>query len=337
MNPILTIGITSYKRIDELERCINSIQTKFVDEIEIIISEDCSPLSNEIGQKVSKIAQDSKYLIKFMPNEQNLGYDGNLGAIIQKSRGKYVFLLSDDDSIFYGFLDVLIPFIKDDKNDYGVIYAPFVYTSNRRKDRNHRKNMIITKGEKNSSTFIFDSILFSGLVFNKKYVENFDARRFLNMNYFQVYLFLKMIYHHGGYYFAYPSVWCIGDGENAYGLSESSGGNPLLVDRTSVISNYEFDKTLFQVIKMFDTEEGTNVFAAFEKQYSFRSYSLLALARQNGRSFFKDYWKMLNNHGIKIYPIAKIYYFLLLLFGTKISNRLTYVARRLVKNDDKCN
>lgn len=337
MKPILTIGITSYKRIKELERCIKSVDTKSADDIEIIVSEDCSPLSKEIGELVESLSRQIPYELKFMPNEHNLGYDGNLGAIIKKSRGEYVFLMSDDDAFFPGFLDILIPFIKDnEKMNYGVIYAPFVYDDTRCKDRNHGRDEAIEKGEANAASYIYDSILFSGLIFKKEYVQGYDASSFLNMNYYQVYLFLKMLLHHGAYYFAYPSVLCVGDGENAYGLSESSGGNPLLVDRTSVLSNLEFDNTLFKVIKRFDNEEGTRIFEEFEKQYSFRSYSLMSLARLHGKSFFKDYWKKLNNHGIKIYPIAKVYYVLLLLLGTKYSNKLTYFARRIVKKDDKC-
>lgn len=336
MKPILSIGITSYKRIKELERCIKSVDTKFIEEIEIIVSEDCSPLSKEIGEHVNSLARNSKYELRFMPNEHNLGYDGNLGAIIQKSRGEFVFLMSDDDAFYPGFLDILIPFIKKEKNKkYGVIYAPFVYSDTHRMDRNHRKEMPINAGENNASQYIYDSILFSGLIFKKEFVIGMDASSFLNMNYFQVYMFLKMIKHYGGYYFAQPSVLCVGDGENAYGLSESSGGNPLLVDRTSVLSNLEFDKTLFKVIRRFDEEEGTNVFKEFEKQYSFRSYSLMSLARLHGRDFFKDYWQQLCGRDIKIYPIAKVYYYLLLVFGTDISNKLTYFARRIAKRDDK--
>ena len=98
MTPILTIGITSYKRIKELERCIKSIRTKYKDDIEIIVSEDRSPLSHEIEELVNLLANDSQYQIRFTTNEVNLGYDMNLGSIIKKANGKYIFYMSDDDA-----------------------------------------------------------------------------------------------------------------------------------------------------------------------------------------------------------------------------------------------
>ena len=335
MNPLLTIGITSYKRLSELNRCIDSIDTKYYDDIEVIVSEDCSPLSKEIGELIQSKKDKLKFDLKFMPNEYNLGYDGNLGAIISKSRGKYVFLISDDDAMFEGFLDILIPFLHSNNKELGVFYAPFVHTSSRRKDRNYGHDMIIEPSEGNAAKHIYDSILFSGLIFRKEFVEVFDASKFLNINYFQVYLFLKMIYHKGGYYFSYPSVWCVGDGENAYGISESSGGNELLAHRESVISNLEFNKTLFKVIHWFDEEENTNIFSSFEKQYSWHSYSGLSIARRNGLSYFKAYWKKLLSLEIRIYPIAKLYYTLLYLCGSDMSDRITTFARRLMKNDGK--
>lgn len=336
MQPILTIGITSYNRVNELIRCVTSIQTNYCEDIEIIVSEDCSPMSSEIGEAVKKLKAESKYDIKFMPNEHNLGYDGNLGAIIQKSQGEYVFLISDDDAMYDGFLDILIPFLKNPENkSYGVLYAAIADQYNGRKNRNHQVDMIIPKGEESAIKYVYDPILFSGLVFKKDYVKDIDAKSFLNMNYIQVYYFLKMIHHYGGYYFAYPSVCMVGDGENAYGIAESSGGNEKIADRTKVVSNIEFHRTLIQVIKRFDSEEGTHVIAAFENQYSLRSYMQMAIARKESVATLKEFWSGMKSLDIHIKPIAYVYYYSLLILGTKICNGLTYYARRKTKHDDK--
>ena len=45
---ILSIAITSYLRVSELDRCLRSIDTSFIDEIEVIVSEDCSKKKIEI-------------------------------------------------------------------------------------------------------------------------------------------------------------------------------------------------------------------------------------------------------------------------------------------------
>lgn len=333
MTPVLTIGITSYKRVNELIRCINSISTKYVDDIEIVVSEDRSPLSHEIEKAVADLSVKSRYRIRFTTNEINLGYDMNLGSLIKKAEGKYIFYLSDDDAIMEGCLDEMIPFLKSE-NEAGIIYAPFVYSDSGKKDRVRKNgNFRIPKGEKSASKYIYDSILFSGLVFRKDYIIDFDSTVFKNHNYFQVYLFLQMMLRYGGYYFASPSVLCIGDGENAYGLSESSGGNAILADRKSVKSNLEFNKTLIRVIRIFDADEGTHVIDSFAKQYSLHAISGLSIARGEGKRYFKEYWEILNGLDIHLYPVTKCYYVMLLLFGEKTTTKLLSGFRKMIKKE----
>ena len=188
MKLIVTIGITSYKRINELVRCISSIQTKYDQDIEILVSEDHSPLSMEVGKKVEELTQTSRYPLRFTTNERNLGYDKNLEKVIEKARGDYIFFLSD--ALYGNFLDKLIPFLKEE-TEVGVIYAPFVRSDSGLMYRvREKKNFRIAAGEHSASKYIYDSILFSGLVFRKEYVEQFEASRFRNLNYYQVYLFL---------------------------------------------------------------------------------------------------------------------------------------------------
>lgn len=331
MGPLLSIGITSYKRINELLRCINSIQTKHSDKIEILISEDCSPLSKEIEEAVEKLDK-TKYNIIFTRNERNLGYDMNLGAIMKKCRGKYVFLMSDDDMMNDGYLDKIIPFLQKE-NNYGVIYSPFIYSDTKKTDRNRGKSFVIKPGEKSAATYIYDSILFSGLIFRREYVTDLDAARFKNHNYFQVYMFLKMLNQYGGFYYKNPSVVCVGDGENAYGLSESSGGNAILANRKEVKSNLEFNKTLIETIRKFDREAGTHVIDSFAKQYSLHSYSGMSIARQKGKKYFKEYYGILRALDIKLSFIVRAYYIILLVLGKEGADAFMNIFRHAVKNE----
>ena len=343
MKPLVTIGITSYKRVKELIRCIKSVKTKYINEVEILVSEDKSPLSKEIEEAVEKLSKESKYNIRFTTNEVNLGYDMNLGAIIQKATGKYIFFMSDDDAIADNCLDEIIPFLRK-KDKLGVIYAPFIYSDTHKKDRNRsNKNYRILPGERSASNYIYDSILFSGLIFRKEYIINYDSSRFKNLNYFQVYLFLQMMYKYGGFYFAKPSVVCIGDGENAYGLSKSSETdmsqatkerNAILANRKSVKSNLEFNKTLIKVIRIFDADEGTCVLDAFAKQYSLHSISGLTIARREGKQYFKEYYKLLKGLNIRLYPITKCYFIMLYVLGADKTTKLLSVFRKIVKKEN---
>ena len=56
--PFLSICITSYNRVNELYRCLKSVDTVNKDLIEIIVSEDCSPKKDEIAQIVNRFVSE---------------------------------------------------------------------------------------------------------------------------------------------------------------------------------------------------------------------------------------------------------------------------------------
>lgn len=251
INPFLSICITSYNRVKELERCLKSINTaKYADNIEIIVSEDHSPQRANIEKIVLKFASNSRYHVIFNSNEVNKGYDNNLGRLIELANGQYILFLSDDDALINNSLDIIIECLQIEKPS--LLFSPFLlYYSNEYK-RKYNNSFKIYANEKNAGKYIEDSILFSGLIFRTDLIKEFDARNFKNLNYFQVYLFLNVVYKYGGYYLNIPLINVFGDGENAYGISESSEKNEYLADRKSIYSDLEFHKGLIKTIDIFD-------------------------------------------------------------------------------------
>lgn len=101
MDLLLSVCITSYNRVNELKRCIESINipNEYLHRTEVVISEDKSPQREEIKQMALGIAEKSDLKIRFNSNESNLGYDRNLKKLIDLANGKYIFFMSDDDKL----------------------------------------------------------------------------------------------------------------------------------------------------------------------------------------------------------------------------------------------
>lgn len=335
---IISVCITSYKRVKELQRCLNSIDSTCKESLEVIVSEDNSPERERIREVVEEYAKSSPYKVLFNTNEHNLGYDRNLKKLATLASGEYVFYMSDDDCLYANTLDSLIEVLKEKKP--AMAYAPFWYGYDEAKEakRKHQGSEILERGEDTVSKRVYDAILFSGLTFKREYLLNIDGERFKNLNYIQVYMFLDVMYHHGGYYHDVLMIDSVSDGENAYGTVDSSnGGNALLAHRESIFSNIEFNKGLFKVIKMFDADNGTNVFSIFSKEYSLRSLYGLCRARRFGLKTYKEYWTKIKDSGIELSLIAKIYYVIVLIFGADISKKLFIIPRRLLTKARKHN
>lgn len=214
------------------------------------------------------------------------------------------------------------------------MYAFTAYSSRDTKAFNRKYNSCfkIIGGAEALSKYLYNGILFSGLIFKRELVANliYDMERFINTNYFQIYLLAKMLYNHNGYYDNIELVNCIDDGENGYGTTELSNKDPLLADRSNLYSNIQFNKGLIKVIQIFDSEEGVHELEHFQKEYSLRSYRGLAAARAVSRNELKKYWKTLKSLDIKICFPAGLYYWTLLLFGKRISDFFFKLPRQII-------
>lgn len=322
---LASICITSYKRVKELERCLDSIDSKYPLKFEVIISEDNSPLRNKIENMVLEYTKTSKYTINFNSNEVNLGYDRNLEKLTSLAKGKYVIFMSDDDCFIENSLDKVLYFLEKENEPF--VYTPFVLSDNSVK-RKYNTDIKIKKMNSRVGQYLYDAILFSGLIFKRELVRNISAERFVNLNYFQIYLSLYMLYNYGGYYLNIPMVNCVGDGENAYGHTELSQKNKLLADRNSIYSNLEFQKGLIKVIKFFDEDFQTEIFEEFQKEYSLRIYQGLSMAKKTSKDDFNKYWLKLKSLDIKLSPITKVYYGLLFVFGSNICDTLIFIPKK---------
>lgn len=328
---LVSVCITSYKRVKELERCLKSIDSRQTDIIEVIVSEDCSPQRDEIAQVVKRYAGQSPYHVVFNTNRQNLGYDRNLKKLATLASGEYVLYMSDDDCFFPGKLDEFIRCLRERRPAlaYGSFW--YGYDEARRARRKYASSHVIDSGEESAGRRVYDAILFSGLAFRTEHIVNVDAERFRNLNYFQVYLFLSVLFQYGGYYADVLLVDSVSDGENAYGQVSSSGsGNRLLADRESVYSNLEFNRGLFKVIKFFDEDYGTHVFHQFSKEYSLRSFGGFCRARRHGLSVFWEYWKRLRSFGVELSAVCYVYLLTVGLLGSTFSKKLFALPKMLL-------
>lgn len=326
--PFLSICITSYNRVNELYRCLKSVDTVNKDLIEIIVSEDCSPKKDEIAQIVNRFVSETDYHVLYNTNVDNLGYDRNLGKLIEFAMGEYILFISDDDAFCKGALDKIIDTLRE--TGCAVAFSPFIINNTGEFDRKFEKTMLIPQGIENVKKYLYCSILFSGLIFKKNRIIGYSADKFKNLIYFQVYLFASVLYRDSGCYIDVPLVQCINDGENAFGLSDSSEKNALLADRKSIYSNLEYHKGLIKVIEIFDNENRTDLINSFAIEYSLRAYAGMSKACKAGNREFVNYWNKMKSLNIKLSLIAKMYYWALKILGYKVCDFIFQIPRKIL-------
>ena len=100
--PLISFCIPTYNRAKYIDRCLNEISKISHRNIEIIVSDNCS--SDDTSEIVGRRSNlDTR--IKYHRNEYNLGQTGNVAKCFELSRGKYIYITSDEDLINLEFFE----------------------------------------------------------------------------------------------------------------------------------------------------------------------------------------------------------------------------------------
>lgn len=118
---LLTIAIPTYNRADCLRDNLRQLTSELAPVekglVEIVVSDNCSEDSTE---KVVQEANSPEFPIRYVRNEENLGWGLNFLQCFDLSAGKYVLLLGDDDFLVDGCVELVLSHLQ--KEDYGVVF-----------------------------------------------------------------------------------------------------------------------------------------------------------------------------------------------------------------------
>lgn len=326
--PFLSICITSYNRVTELERCLETIDASGDGTIEIVIGEDCSPKRAEIAAVVNRFIAKTRYSVTFHPNPVNVGYDLNFANLLKLAKGEYLLFTTDDDAFRPGELDQCIAALR--ATPCSVAFTPYFDVQADELARKFARTMVIPKGIESVGKFLYSSILLSGLIYRRSDLRDYPAEQFKNLIYSQVYVFASGLLRADGAYIDVPLVQYIGDGENAFGTNAAAEKNALLSNRKSIYSNLEYHKGLIKVIRIFDAENGTDLLRRFAAEYSLKAYTGMRLARRVGRPELAIYRDRMKALGLELTPVVDVYYWTLRLFGARISDLFFQLPRTVL-------
>lgn len=123
MSPAWSVMITAYNRTDYLEQAILSVlnQGFTADEMQIEVVDDCST-EGDFESIVQRVGQGR---VTYYRQPQNVGIFANWNTCIQRSRGRWVHILSDDDAVMPGFYAAYQQAMEE--QDCPVAIAPSVY------------------------------------------------------------------------------------------------------------------------------------------------------------------------------------------------------------------
>jgi len=114
--PLISIGIPTYNRANGfLKNAIESALSQTYGNIEVIVSDNCSP---DNTPEVVKSIKDNR--IRYFRQKENIGPNNNFNFCVSQARGEYFLLLQDDDLIDNDFVEICLESV-DYSTDIGII------------------------------------------------------------------------------------------------------------------------------------------------------------------------------------------------------------------------
>jgi abequosyltransferase len=146
--PLLTIAIPTFNRAKLLRGLLETLFDQLSPEpnVELIVSDNAS--TDQTPVLVHQF-QERGMRIRYLRNDANIGLDANFLQCFNESKGKYLWLLGDDDIVAPGGLGKILPLLAS--GDYSLVYLCLYafqndYIAERRSDPFKRFAQTISNG-----------------------------------------------------------------------------------------------------------------------------------------------------------------------------------------------
>ena len=185
---ILTIAIPTYNRKDKLEKLLNSISIFSLENIELLVSDNCS------NDGTKEFCEDLKSKLEFTYFRQNcnVGPDLNFLWLLRHSHGKYIWIVSDDDQISNNFIKKTLEFLKTHEVSLGFFNYSLINTKSKELIsilKSDKEFEIISDKNEFLSKISFQNTFLCTILFRKESVDKIsNPERFNKTNFLQTYI-----------------------------------------------------------------------------------------------------------------------------------------------------
>jgi len=332
MTNTISICIPAYNRPTYLNDLLESIalQRNFRD-YEIVISDDNSPLHDEIAHVITNFENkyDHKKLV-FNKNQETLGYDGNFRKLLSLATSDFCFYMGDDDLICEGALEKIESVISR-YSDIGVILRGW-YIADRdtvtitERFRYFKNDRYFPPNEESVVTFFRRSVQIAGFVIRRLPALSLGTEKYDGTLLYQLYLSANVVIQHGGYYIDDFLTIMRKDldlkATHFFGTAKAEQ-NKFTPGQRPTSTSLNFINGMLEIARDISINQESDIlYQNIVSDLDNYSYPLLNVQRDKGVLIFSKYTINLIKVGFGRSVYFYIYYFILLLFGNKISQKL---------------
>ena len=331
--PLLSICIPAYNRPRQLIDLLRSIDCDPA-EIEVVICEDASPGRLDIGTAMEAFTAGSSYAIRYVENEQNLGYDGNLRKLVALAEGQFILFMGDDDLFVPQALDKFTVFLRANLDKKYVLRSYLVrHADGVEMFKYMAKTAALAPGEDTVAWLFKRSVSIAGFTIDRAEAQRHATADLDGTLLYQIYLMAEVCLE-------WPSVYCdfpvseviqsFRDDKPMFGAAQSEKGR-YSPGTISADNSINFTKSYFELTDYLDAKHGTSLTTKVRLSLSKYAYPFLSIQRRRGRRAFLDYANRLEKEcGLGFSGFFHIYKWALYTLGEPACDRGIRLIKKLV-------
>jgi abequosyltransferase len=328
-----SVCIPAYNRPHHLTPLLESIFAQSFRDFEVVICED---MSRE-RPKIAAIAHDfqSRYpgMLRYVENEENLGYDGNIRNLIDKAEGEFCFFMGNDDIMCAGALENAAGVIRRNP-DVGVVlksYGWFNETPDKvnQEIRWFDEEKVFPPGARAIRFAFRRSGVLAGYIVHRDSAANVATEKFDGTLYYQMHLTANVLIRKPAVCTPKVLILCRGDGQPEFGNSTKEKGK-YVPGRYTPEARLNMISGALSIIRNLKETTGIDVVEEVIHDYANYFYPYikdqLTLPLPEFYRLYRGYGRM----GFAKYPLFHLYFVVAYLLGERNFDAFTAVVRKRI-------
>jgi len=329
----ISVCIPAYNRAALLPALLESILSQDHADFEILICEDDSPERRDIAAVAARYCAAHPGRIRYVENEQNLGYDRNLRRLVELAQGDYCMFMGNDDLLAPGALPCVASAIARHP-EVGVVvrsYASFDEDPARinQEFRYFDSERFFPAGADSIVTVFRRCVVISGVTLHRGLAQSLATDGVDGTLLYQIYLVARIVGRMNAVFVPQIIALYRNGGIPDFGHAPSERGK--FVPRTRTIeSSLHFMRGMLQVAQYVEDADSLPIRDAILQDISRYSYPVLSIQADKPLRAFLGYARELRRMGFARSGMFNIYLMALLLLGPRGTERvIQFIKRRL--------
>jgi glycosyltransferase involved in cell wall biosynthesis len=331
--PLLSVICPTYNRPEHIAPLLDSVLAQDFDDWECVIAEDCSPARDRVKAICDEYSARSGGRVRCHLNAENLGYDAGFRTLIELARGRYVFVMGDDDFVAPGAFRAVAGAVERHPN-LGVILRAFAFFRDSpdnilQVNRYYPNECVFPAGAPAIVACYRRLVGMSGLVFDRDLSLKFATARWDGSLFYQHWLAANILVERDAVYLPQVLAYFRRGGTPIFGHAKAErelytpGVQP--PDTDLKMLTY-----LMAIAEAVEQERGVKIAELIRRDHGNYMYPTIAhQAHQPWPVFFKFY-RDIGRMGFDRYPLFHVWFWSVALVGPRNVDRALQAVRRHV-------